>query len=210
MNGKWKAGSLRDRWYYFWMYYWIPALLLIVFSVLAVHFITAKILAKETILSVIYCDSHMEQAGEELGQKYLEAAEADPKRQEAVILTDLMLSAEDASDFATGSLARIYTEIGDGTLDILVLAEDDFARFADSGIFLDPGECCQGVPEAYLYRDSGGNAVGISTSCLPRLASWGAYPECGGVLGILSAAPHKEAVRDYLNYLMTNETEESR
>jgi len=199
-----KRLSMKDRWYYFLEYYWIPALLAVILLGIGAHFLFVKLTAKEVLLTAVFCDAHMDQTGEQLQEDYLQYTGADPRRQEAVILTDLMLSQEGAADYTAGSLARLYTEIGDETLDVCMMSETDFVKYAEAGIFSDLSETAEllRISEKDLVRDEAGSVVGIRGSALVRMREWNAYSgEEGGVAGVLKTAPNAGEAVCFIGYL---------
>ncbi len=191
---------------YLWINYKWFLLAGLMVSAAVVYFLLAALTQKETAISVMLIDCHAAVSQETMDRDYLEAAELDPKSFQAEILTGLMFSGTDSGTYTMTSLSRFMSDIGNESLDVAGMREEDFLKYAGSGTWADlaalPGsENLLKAPDSLLMKD--GKTIGIYADALPMLRHYGCYedPDTRGVLGVIYNSRRKDEALRYLDFL---------
>ena len=191
---------------YLWINYKWFLLAGLVAAVVMVHFLIAALTQKETAVSVMLIDCHASVSQEAMDRDYLKAAELDPKRFQAEILTSLMFSGTDSGTYTMTSLSRFMADIGNESLDVAGMQEEDFLKYAESGTWADLGELpgsenLRKISGRFLVKD--GKTIGIYADTLPMLRHYGCYedPDARGVLGVIYNSQRKDEALRYLEFL---------
>lgn len=193
---------------YFWMYYKIPFLIITGICAVVFYFGYAKLTEKEVGFQAILFDIHTDVTDAALEKEFAEYAGIDPKKEDVLISTSLLLS-DAASDYAMTSQAKFYSLIGIKELDVGMMYEENFRNYAKADAFLDLREVfTEEELEAFpdLYLDESGKAIGIYGNGLPKIRELSGYEENTAVIGIIYNSQHVETARDFLYYL-SNEGE---
>lgn len=194
----------RDSLYYFWLYYKIPALAVLAALLVAISFLYARVTQKETALSVMMLDIHADADDGELSREFEQYAGIDTDRYTVTVSTTQMLSDSESQNYTMGSLAKLYTSIGNGELDVCSMLEKDFGRYAEAGTFLDLSTVFSEEELAgftRLYRDPEGKIIGVYAGDLPGIQKIGGYELEEGVIGILYNSGHTQNAGQFIQYL---------
>lgn len=204
--GSHNKGTWKDGWYYYWMYYSIPTVLVVIGLVVAVSFVHAHLTERPSALSVMMLDVGTDVSEESLQTAYMEAADIDPDVYSVTISTSLMLG-ETTETYQMTSIARLYAQVGTGDLDVVAMRGSDFANYTRADMFLDlrevfSKEALAAFPE--VYTDANGAVLGIYCKDLPVMQEIGGYAaDEDGVIGILYNSEHIENAARFLTYLGT-------
>ncbi len=192
------------------MYYKIPFIAVIVVCAAAAALIHAKLSEKDCVLQAILFDIHTDVTEEELQEEFASYAEIDTGKYEVLISTSLLLSDAASGNYAMTSLSKFYAATGTGELDVCMMQEEDFLKYAESDSFLDLREVFTEEKLAEfpkLYTDSEGRVLGIFGDGLQRIEEAGGYEGQESIAGIMYNSEHKENAASFLEYLNTGEEE---
>lgn len=203
-----KRKTGKDRIEYFWMFYKIPAILVVISIIAAVSFIHAWITNKPSVLDAMLLDIHSDVTEENMEQDFVEAAGINPDRNCVTISTSQLLG-DGSRDYQMASLAKLYSQIGTGTLDVVSMRESDFVKYVDAGTFLDLRDLFTDKELSafgHVYRDEDGKILGIYCEGMAKMKEIGGYSSGeNGIIGILYNSEHVEMAGKFLQYL--NESE---
>lgn len=205
-----KQEMWRKKLEYFWMYYKIPFLAAACVIIVVSYFVYAKATEREHALDAILLDVRSDVQQDDLEEAFAGYAGIDTEKYEVSVSTDLLFSDASSGSYAMTSLARFYTQIGTGELDVCVMLEEDFSQYAQADSFLDlrqvfSEEELAGFPE--LYADSDGNAVGIYAEDLKIIDEIDGYdnPDTHAVAGILYNTERQDTAKQFLEFLLEGE-----
>lgn len=192
------------------MYYKIPFLAVLVGVVTAAGLIHAKVTEKECVCNAMLLDIHTDAQEELLSEEFAEYAGIDTKKYEVLISTSLLFSDASSGNYAMGSLARFYSLIGTEDLDVCMMLEEDFLKYAGADSFLDLREVfAEEELEAFpgLYTDSTGRVLGIYGNALPKIKEIKGYtaPDAKCLAGVIYNTRHKEQAGKFLEWLNERE-----
>lgn len=199
-----RKGTWRDRLGYYWMYYSIPTILAVIALIAAIGYVHAGVTELPTALHVMLLDAGTAAPDEELAQEFCDAAGIDPQQYTVTIETSLMLS-RTTEDYQMASIARLYSDVGTGDLDVVAMRGSDFANYTRADMFLDLREVfSEEALSAFgdLYTDADGQVLGIYCASLPGMETMGAYADEQAVIGIVYNTDHVENAARYLEYLL--------
>lgn len=206
MNSKTeKRKSIKNNLEYFWMYYKLPFAAVLIVVMLALYFIATSLTAKDNILSVMLIDCHTEMNSEKMAEAYMEASEADQKKYQVQIQTNLMFQGTDSGNYSMTSLSKFMADIGSELLDVCGMLKDDFVKYDKSDTWMDLRECLtdeqkEVLKDRFLTADDG-RVIGILADDLPVIQEEGCYSNTEAVIGIVYNAPHRDEAVKYLLYL---------
>lgn len=200
-------GTWKDRLGYFWMYYKVPVILIAIGVVMAISFVHAAVTEKPSALSVMMLDVHTDAADDELSTDFMNYAGIDSGKNSVTISTTQMLTDAGSASYQMGSLAKLYTSIGTGDLDVCSMLEDGFGKYADADSFMDLRDVftedeLNTFPALYTSED--GKVLGIYCGQMPKMQEISGYANGTGVIGIMYNTEHTDMAAEYLRYLNDN------
>lgn len=196
-------GTWKDRLYYFWMYYKIPVFLIGAGLIVALSFIHAGVTKKTPYLNAMFFDIHTDADESSLEQDFAKYADIDSREYDISVSTSLMLSDSSSASYSMGSLARLYTQVGNEELDVCGMKEKDFEKYEKAGIFLDLStvfskEEMEEFPGLY---EKDGKILGIYLNGCPKIEKIGGYSGSDAVIGIIQSSGHIDEAKTFLKYL---------
>ena len=196
----------KDRLEYFWMFYKIPAILVLIGIVVVASFFHARITEKPSVMNAMLLDIHTEVLGESLEQSFIKADGINPD-QNSVMISVSQLLGDGSSDYQMASLAKLYSQIGTGKLDVVSMKKNDYIKYIDAGTFMDLRKVFTEEELAAfgsLYQDESGKILGIYCESLEGMREIGGYSGGeNGIIGILYNSEHVETAGQFLQYLNT-------
>lgn len=204
-----KQGTWKKTLEYFWMYYKIPFLAILAGVIVLTYFIHAKVTEKEHAFQAMLLDIHTDVREEMLEEEFAEYAEIDTKKYEVLISTSLLFSDAASGNYAMSSLARFYSLIGTEELDVCMMLEEDFIKYAGADSFQDLRELfteeeLETFPERYM--DEEGRVLGIYGDTLPKIEEIEGYsdPDTRCLAGVIYNTRHADHAKEFLQYLHTS------
>lgn len=196
-------GTWKDRLGYFWMYYKIPVFLIAVAAIVIASFVHTNLTQKTSCLDAVLFDVHSSAEENALEKDFEQYAGVNTKKYAATISTSLMLSDSSSSSYSMGSLAKLYTQVGTGKLDVCAMREKDFKKYEKTGIFLDLSKVLskEELGKYSVCRDQSGAVTGLYLKDSPLVNKIGGYPKEDGVIGILKQSDHMETAKQFLKWL---------
>lgn len=205
--------SPRDRAGYIWDYYklWIIGILsaILLVTAAAIHLHNT---AAENWFYVCFGNTFADIGSDsDFSRDYADYAGYD-LREKNLIFNAQCYCKPSENTYGNSYYETLIAYMDSGTLDVLVMEEEDLLAIGASGRLLDlEDERVSGLLERYqdrlvyctpLREDYGKEqvAVGIDLSGTCLVGEYKAYPE-GCVLGISTMAPHLDQVEVFLNYL---------
>lgn len=205
-----KQVTWKKRLEYFWMYYKIPFLAAVMISAAVIYFVHAKITEKDPAFNAILFDVHTNERQEDVESDFADYAGIDTEKYEVLISMDLLFSDSSSGAYTMASLSHFYTQTGTQELDVCMMLEEDFKVYAEADCFLDLREVfteqeLKQFPD--LYRDSEGRVLGAYGDDLKKIRSMDGYsdPKTRSAAGIMYNTKHKEAAKQFLEYLLEEE-----
>ncbi len=205
-EGNANRGTWKDRLGYFWMFYKIPVILVIIALAVVLSFVHARLTEPKDGLQVMMLDAHTNIAGEEIASAFAAYEQIDTDNFGVTVSAEYMLSDSSSGNYAMSSLAKFYTEIGTGDLDVAMLTTEDYGKYAESDAFLDLREVFteeELETFTHLYTNEEGEVLGIYGDCLAGIEECEAYTsdEGRGIIGIIYASSHTETAADFIEFL---------
>lgn len=201
-----KRRITKDSLSYFWMYYRIPVILAVIFAVIAVSFVRTALTQKPAALQVMLLDSHISEGGSQIADGFASDAGIDQKKYDVTVVTDRILDGS-GSGYQMGSLADLYTEIGNSNLDVCAMTEDDFAKYSDADAFLDLRDIFteeELKQFSGVYTDGSGRVTGVRCDDAPKIQKSGGYEGTVAYAGILYNSEHRDEAVRFMRWLLGN------
>lgn len=196
-------GTWKDRLGYYWMYYSIPTVLVVIALVAAISWLHAGATALPEALHVMLLDIRTQVSDETLEQSFCDVAGIDASQYNVTIESSLMLE-NTTSNYQMSSIARMYSAVGTGEIDVAAMRGSDFANYIKADMFLDLREVFTEEELAAfpaLYTDADGSVLGIYCEGLPVMQEIGGYAGEEAVIGIVYNAAHVYNAAAFLQYL---------
>lgn len=198
-----KRRITKDGLSYFWMYYRIPVILAVIFAVIAVSLVHTAMTEKPDALQVMLLDSHLSEEGSRIADAFASDAGIDQEKNDVTVVTDRILDGN-GSGYQMGSLADLYSEIGNGTLDVCAMTEEDFGKYSDADAFLDLRDIfTEEELESFsgVYTDGSGRVTGVRCDDAPKIRNAGGYDGTAAYAGVLYNSEHRETAAQFLTWL---------
>lgn len=201
-------GTWKDRLGYFWMYYSVPTILVVIALAAVISFVHANLTTPPAALNVMLLDVGTSADDDALAQAFADAAGIDTDTHGVTIVTSLMLDHTN-SNYQMSSIAKLYSEIGTGDVDVVAMSESDYANYSKADMFLDlrdvfTEEELAAFPEC--YANTSGQIIGIYCEEMPGIRAIDGYSDGErAVIGIVYNTEHVDAARMYLEYLNSTE-----
>ncbi len=201
---KQRKGSWKEKLEYFWMYKKVQALVVLAACIIAGHLLYVKLTEKPWALQVMLLDVHTDVPEGRLAEEFSAYAGIDRKKYGVFVSTSLLLSDTSSENYAMASLSKFQAMVGTQDLDICMMKEEDFVRYAGADAFLDLREAfsaeeLEGFSEC--FSDSEGRVLGVYGACLGKIEEIGGYEGQKSVAGILYNSRRKETAAQFLRYL---------
>ena len=207
-----KNAPLSAKIKYFWDYNRGKVILGIILLLIAGGFISAQLTKKEQVVSGVFLNCfEQEYILEEFSEKFLEANEFNPKKQETYFVTDLpYMVGEKAADANMDVNQALYVYASSGVMDFIVsdpATMDDLAKkffFIDLREVLTEEECKALETYFVTYENEEGEEVPILINIGKNEKMAKAYGEQYESLqmGVMLDNSHPENMNIFIEYLM--------
>ena len=192
---------------YFLHYFKWPVLAGLIILFLVLHFVSASLSQKKTVLSVMLLDCHASAGQEQMAEAFGTGMEIDPKKEKIEVQSSLMLSDTFSGSYAMTSLSRFMTEVGNKNLDVCGMLLSDYEKYDASATWMDLRNICSkdwlAKMKAFWIESEDGRIIGIDPAGLPGLQAAGCYDESGGPasIGIVYNTQRPDASLRFLEFL---------
>ena len=196
---------------YLWDYWKIPALVVIIVVAFVVSMVYSMTHTKKPLLSVAVVDCDSDIGMQQRLQDY--AAMHDIPEDQAVLTDTVVGSSQNGGGAMSQTGMAFYVRMQSGSEDLVVMPEEEFNEFAQSGYFMDLTSV---VPEEWADRlvvveqryDDYEEEQPEPMACAIRLSDIGGFADTEytqhAVIAISYNPAHADTAADFLNDLLRN------
>ena len=199
---------------YLWDYWRWPALAVVVIVIFVVVLVRTMVTSKDPLFHVTLVDCVEDPGIESFVMDYADANEI-PQDQVNVVTSTLGSSETGGGAMSQAGMA-FYVKLQAGSEDIVVMPEDEFVEFAESGYFLDltdivPDEWQELLVVVEQIYDEYEDEQPEPMACAIRLSELGLFTDSDytedAVVAISYNPAHPDTAKDFLNDLLRNAKE---
>lgn len=196
---------------YLWDYWKIPALVVIAIAAFAISIVYSMTHTKKPLLSVSVVDCNQDIGMEQRLQEYAKAH--DIPEDQAVVTDTVVGTAQTGGGAMSQAGMAFYVRMQGKSEDLVIMPEEEFNEFAESGYFLDltsivPAEWSDRLVVVEQRYDDYENEQPEPMACAIRLSDIGGFPDTAytqdAVIAISYNPAHPETAADFLNDLLRN------
>lgn len=196
---------------YLWDYWKLPALVVIGIVAFVISLVYSMTHTKKPLLSVTVVDCDQDIG---MGQRLQDYAKTHDIPEDQAVVTDTVVGTAQSGGGAMSQTGMaFYVRMQSGSEDLVVMPEEEFNEFAESGYFLDlasivPAEWADRLIVAEQRYDDYEDEQPEPMACAIRLSDIGGFPDSmytkNAVIAISYNPAHPDTAADFLNDLLRN------
>ncbi len=196
---------------YLWDYWKIPALVVIAIVAFAFSIVYSMTHTKKPLLSVTVVDCDQDIG---MGQRLQDYAKTHDIPEDQVAVTDMVVGTAQTGGGAMSQAGMaFYVRMQGKSEDLVIMPEEEFNEFAESGYFLDltsivPAEWTDRLVVVEQRYDDYEDEQPEPMACAIRLSDIGGFPDTmytqNAVIAISYNPAHPDTAADFLNDLLRN------